>query len=170
MIESDLGRTDRPEIGQGRRQARWAASEAQDGQMWEPLPALALVDTELLEVFEHVIGERGSLLLLVGEDDHTDASGLAVTGRREDRTLRAARRPAQRSKDRACIRSRAPAEKGDRDVEVLRRHDADVGDFGQLVPLPGDEAFDDVLGQDESDEEAKALTSREASAFKHARS
>ena len=41
---------------------------------------------------------------------------------------------------------RPRAEEGERDVEVLRRHEAGVAEGGELAVLPGGEALDRVGG------------------------
>jgi hypothetical protein len=62
------------------------------------------------------------------------------------------------------------SEKGEGDVEIVPGNDANALGSREHFCLPGDEALDGLLGQDESDEKASPFKALDASALRHARS
>jgi hypothetical protein len=157
MIESGLGRTDHAEVGRLGPKAR-RTPEAQDRDVRKPGAPLPFVHAQALEPRGEPIGEAAGAAVLVVQDDHADAAGLAVASRGEDRPLRLARGGAELADDSRNVARRAAAEEGEREVEVLGGDDSGVTDAGERLPLPGGEALDGVVGERESEEETKALT------------
>jgi hypothetical protein len=167
MIESDFGRTDGPEVGHRGSEARPLA-KAEDGDVREPVTALALVDGEPLEPLPDGFCKQSAASAVVLQDDHADASGLPVATRREYERTGTGRRVAQRRRDGLDIGHGASPEKGEGDVEVLSRNDADARTFRQVVALPRNEPVKRLVRQWQSDEETQAFTAADASSAHHA--
>jgi hypothetical protein len=152
MIESDLGQTDRPELGKRRRQAG-ALAEAHDGEMRKPRTPLTPIHAEPFEPLPDPVGEKRRAPALVGEDEHADAPRLAVTGRREHGRLDRGARLTDGTEDALDVASRSAAEEGDRDVKVLGRDEANAGDGADLGLAPANEALDRIRRQRQTNEE-----------------
>src|SRR2546423_12408996 len=86
MIESGFGRTERANPGQIRREPR-PPSETDDRDVREPRPLLRLIHTELLQTPVQLGRDRSAAAILVAEDEHADAAGLAETLNAEQRRL-----------------------------------------------------------------------------------
>jgi hypothetical protein len=118
MVDSRFGRTERRDVGHGRVES-WARPEAHDRDVRKPSARLPLVDTESLEQLVQPDGQPLCPPLLVGEDEHRDASRLAVAQRTEnDRPVEGANRLAKRIGDRFDLATRAVPEKRQCDVEI----------------------------------------------------
>src|SRR5438093_12343783 len=115
MIESETGRTDRAEIGDGRIEAR-GATEAQDGDVREPRTLLAPVHPEPLEALVHPLRDPRRRQLAVVEDDHADAPRLAVPPSRELDRTHARGGVAELGDNRRNVLRRPGPEKGNGDV------------------------------------------------------
>src|SRR5919106_3029049 len=165
MIESESGRTDRAEVGHGRREPRRPAAEAQDRDVRKPRPALALVDAQALELVPDPLGEEPGPAALVVEDHHADGARLPVAaGREHDRPGRPGGL-AHGGGDWRRFGGRTRAEEGEGDVQVRRPHSPDVTARRQLALLPAHEAAYRLVRQQQSDEEPKTLTALDASAL-----
>src|SRR5918912_1443921 len=167
MIESGVGRTERPELRQRRGESRPVA-EADDGEVRKPRPLLALVDAELLEPQMEGVRHGRRPVFLVGEDEHPDAAGLAVAGYVEAGRSRCRGRLPKCSCDRRHLRRRPPPEEGERDVEVRPDDPPHASPLGKLAPSPLDEAVEDVVGKAQGAEEPEERMAFEATWRTHA--
>src|SRR6266542_3511084 len=128
MIESGFGRTDHPEVGKRRVKTRRPA-EAQDGEVRQPWTFLALVHAELFQSPVEVAGKlRRALLLVVVEDEHADASRLAVAAQGQAGWPCSGGSVPQRSRDRPDLGDGPVPEERQRDVDVSGRDDPHVSD------------------------------------------
>jgi hypothetical protein len=153
MIESDFGRTQGAQVGRRRNEAR-PLTKADDGDVREPLAALALVDAESFEALPDTFRQPCSPPLLVVEDDHADAPSFPIAARIEQERTGVGRGLAQRCPDRFDVGSRASAEERERDVEVPSGDDANALTLGQLFALPRKEPFERLVGEAQPHEEA----------------
>src|SRR5919202_1070967 len=102
MVDSRFGRNDPAQVGQRRREPR-ALAEAENGDVRQPRALLALVDAEVLEPLEQVEREPLRTALLVVEDEHSDAAGLAVAADGEPPGRTAGRSRPERLRDAAEV-------------------------------------------------------------------
>src|SRR6266511_1870688 len=130
MIESGFGRTDHPEVGKRRVKTRRPA-EAQDGEVRQPWTVLALVHAELFQPPVEVAGELRRALLLVVEDEHADASRLAVPAQGQAGWPRSGGSVPQRSRDRLDLGDGPVPEERQRDVNVPGRDDPHVSGLAE---------------------------------------
>src|SRR5439155_3144271 len=149
MIESGVGRTEGPE-GRKRRREAWRPPEPQDGEVREPATLLGLVHAEPPEALVQVAREVAGRVALVVEDEHPDASGLAVADRLEADGSGGRGGGSQLCGDRLDLLARTVAQEGERDVRMLVRDEAAVG---QAAALPAGENLGDVAGKAETAEE-----------------
>jgi hypothetical protein len=168
MIESDLGRTDRAEVGRSGREA-WRTPEPEHGDVRKPRAPLGLVDAEACETPREVVREERRAPPVVLEHEHADAPRLAIAGGGEHGLLRLASGGAHLAGDRSDVVGWAPAAEHEGDVEVLAADDPRVANAGERLPLPGGEALDGVVGERESEEETEALTGAHVSPRRRAR-
>jgi hypothetical protein len=126
----------------------------------KPRAFLALVDAEGLETVEKTAGEVPALACRVVEHEHRDATGLAITAWREDDLAGVPGGCPECGRDRGELGSGSVPEEGERDVEMLARHDPAVA---ELPGLPGLDPVEDVVGQTKTAEEAKALIALDVS-------
>jgi hypothetical protein len=116
----------------------------------QPGPPLAAVDAEALQPFLNVLGEHPRPTTLIVEDEHPDASRLAIATRGEaDRSGRC-RSVAQDADDRLDLATGPMAEERERDVQVLSPNDANACELRALPPL---DLVEDVIGQAQREEE-----------------
>lgn len=153
MIESDFGRTQGAQVGRRRNEAR-PLTKADDGDVREPLAALALVDAESFEALPDSFRQPCSPPLLVVEDDHADAPSFPIAARIEQERTGVGRGLAQRCPDRFDVGSRAAAEERERDVEVPSRDAANARTLWQVLSLPRKEPFERLVGEAQTHEEA----------------
>src|SRR5262249_57200751 len=106
----------------------------------------------------------------VVEGQHADAARLAVASHGKRRTASGLSNGAKRGNDWVHVLGRAVSEEGERDVEVGGRDDADIADVGKHLDLPGHQRANGFRRQDESQEEARSVTTTDASSGCHARS
>src|SRR5581483_10335372 len=126
---------------------------------------LRLVDAEPVEAAREIVCQRGGSAVLVVEDEHPDAAGLAIAASGErDRTGRSSRR-LQLASDRVELERGAGAEEGERDVQVGRRHRAEVA--VRQPSLPRDDAPDGVVRERERAEKANAGIALDATSARH---
>jgi hypothetical protein len=144
MIESGIGRTERAELGERRPEPR-ALPEADDGEMRKPRPLLSLVQAEPFEPRVEILRQRSRRTVLVVEDEHPDAPGLAVPGDGEASLSRGPGRLPEGARDRRDIGGGPPPEEGQRDVEIGADDSPYAPAFRELAPLPLDEAVEDVV-------------------------
>jgi hypothetical protein len=113
----------------------------------------ALVDTKTFEAIEEAVCELRCSILLVAQDDHSDAPRLPVANRLEHGSSGL---PCCLPHDRGDpfeVGRRAPSQEGNGDVEVVSRHDPEVGAAAQLAFLPLHEAGDRFVREEQGDEE-----------------
>ena len=91
--------------------------------MRQPRPLLALVHAEALETGEEPVREEPGFTGLVVENEHADASRLAIAAGREDDLADPASGVGEGGSDRGKLRGRARAEERERGVEVLAGND-----------------------------------------------
>jgi hypothetical protein len=149
MVDRRIGRTERRERRERRVEFR-SLPEAQDGDVREPTPFLALVGAELLQPLEEVCGEACSFLGVIVEHEHPHASRLAVPARGEDDLGDLSRRFGECGHDRGQLAGRAPAEEREREMEVLARDDSAVA---EVLVLPRLDRIEDVGREPEGTEE-----------------
>ena len=118
--------------------------------MWEPGPSFGLVDAETVEALVQVAGQSGGLPALVVQGEHPDAAGLAVARHLEDDGPRGCGGRAEHAEDVGNAVGRCGAEDGEREMEVLARHDAPGGD---VLVLPAHDVVHDVVGKAQRAEE-----------------
>src|SRR6266508_5818797 len=164
MVDSGIGRTELPELGDGRPQPRPLA-EAQDGHVREPAPALPLVDPEILQQPEQVPGQVRGAPREVAQLEHAHAPGLAVALRQEPDRLCVRGGAAHRLEDRPELLHRAVTEEGQRDVQVLARDRPAAAD---VLGLPVAQAVEGGLGEAEGAEQTGTFTALPASGELHA--
>ena len=164
MVESGVGRTERRELRQSRLESG-RRTEAQHGDVWQPRPPFALVRAELDEPLLQVVCESGRALVLVFEDEHPHAPGLAVPGDGESRASRAHGALLQGGYQSGEFRARARAEKGEGDVQVLARDDASAG---KRPARPVLERGRNLVRKSKSEEEPETLIALDGSAAVHA--
>src|SRR5436309_3829 len=169
MIESRVGRTERPESRRRRGEPR-ALAEAKDRDVREPRPALALVQAEPLKPSVEILGKSRRAAVLVGEDEHPHAARLAVAGGREDGRLDCGGGVAKGSGDRRHVARRTAPEKRERDVEARTRDTAEAGPLGKLAATPGDKSVEDVVGKAQRAEEPKPSIALHGIGSRHTRS
>src|SRR6266511_844875 len=163
MVDSGIGRTELPEIGQGRLQAR-ALPEAQDGHVREPAPLLRLVDAQPLQALEEVLGQARRRSGKVAQDEHANAPALAIVlGHEADRACNSGRLTHCR-KDRLELLHRTVAEKGQRDVQVVAD---DRPAAANVCGLPAAQSAERLLGEAEGAEQTRAVTALKASGELH---
>ncbi len=127
--------------------------------MREPRPLLALVDPERLQPVEQAGRKRGAGVLAVVEDEHPDASRLAVAPELEDHLARVERGFSECAGDGPDLSDGSRPEEGEGGVEV---RPSDAPGVGKLLVLPGDDCVDDVVREAKRAEEAKPLTALDA--------
>ncbi len=157
MIKSDSGRTEGAEFRYRRPRLRTVSLETEDGGMSKPHPLFALVDTEFLEALANTTGNDHAAISFVVEDDHSDATGLAIPLWRERRWWPAIASCLENSGDRAHLLQRAMAEKCERDVEILAGDEPHIVEIAQLRCLPGDQRSQGFFRQRETHEKSDAL-------------
>jgi hypothetical protein len=150
MVDRRIGRTERRERRQRRVEFR-RLPEAQNGDVREPTPLLALVDAELLQSPEEASSEAPGFLRGVVEHEHPDASRLAVPARGEHDLGGLARRFPQGSRDRRQLAGRTPAKEREREMEMLARDDPAVA---EVLVLPRLDRIEDLVREPEGAEEA----------------
>src|SRR5450830_60985 len=165
MVDSRLGRTDRSELWKLGLQAGRRA-KAKDGDVRKPGTALAFVGADLLEPTLNRFGHPHCLSGRVLEDEHADASSLAVAEQLERHRPGTGCGAAKDFFDWLDLFARPGAEKGDRGMEVLRRDEARPA-FGELRPLPRGEPLTVVGRKCVSDEEAYPFIAAHASGRAH---
>src|SRR5204863_1276372 len=116
------------------------------------------------------VGERRCMPIGVLEAEHADAARLAVAGHGEVRPAGGGSDGPEGGGDWLHLVGRTVSEEGEGDVEVGRRDDADVADVGEGGTLPVHEPADDVGGQHQGQEEARSLTTTDASSGLQTRS
>ena len=89
---------------------------------------------QALEPAEEVLGQPSRRAGDVLQNEHADASRLAVSRRQQPDRARGGGRPAQRLGDRRDLASRPVAQEREREMQVLARDDPAVA---QLAGLPG---------------------------------
>src|SRR5207248_8882101 len=114
------------------------------GEVREPATLLRLVHAEQPEPLMQVAREVAGRIALVVEDEHPDASGLAVAHRLEADRSGGRGGGSQLPGDRFDLLARTVAQERDRDMQVLARDDAALG---QIVALPAGEDIGDVAGE-----------------------
>src|SRR2546421_654741 len=110
----------------------------------EPLPNCRSIcpSAVSLEPLVQSPRDRRSAAVLVVEHEHADAPRLAIPAEEEARRLGHPRRLAQASGDRSALFRRTAAEERERDVQVVRRDDADVPSRSEGLGLPLDQSVD----------------------------
>src|SRR6266851_4591042 len=164
MVGSGVGRTD---LGQPRqrRPQPWPLPEADDRQVGQPLPLLALVDAQALQTTLQILGETRGPAAEIAQHQHPDAPGLAVALRHQPDRARGSGGLAQRAEDRLELRHRAVSEEGQRDVQVCPR-DGTAGPDVRGLPLL--QRVERLIGEAEAAEQARAFTALHASREVHA--
>jgi len=162
MVDSGVGRTDGAEVGHRRAQAG-ALAKAQDREMWKPWTLFAPIDADRLEPLLQFPRDSGCAVVLVLEDEHADASRLAVPEGSERRSRRTLGARSQRVDDGGQISPRSRAEERERDVEIPSRDDPP----GEVLSLPTDDPIECAGGQREAAEESKAIMAADASGVIH---
>src|SRR4029079_5117501 len=102
---------------------------------------------------------------LVLEDEHADASRLAIATRNETDLPRPGGCFAQRQDDRVDLAGRPMPEKRERDVQVLSRDDPNACELRTLPPL---DLVEDAVGQAQREEEREPFIATHASGRGHA--
>jgi len=161
MVDSGFGRTDLAQIGERRPQSG-RAPEAHDREVWKPWTLLPLVHAERLQPLVEIGSQRGRAPVLVVEDEHPNASGLAIHADGETRRNRARARVPQAAPDRVDLDGGTVTEKGEGDVNVAGSDDTDVAGVREDVALPVREALAGVLGKAKADEEPQSVTAGDA--------
>ena len=167
MVDSRLGRTEHAEIRRPGGQARWTP-EPENREVGKPAAPLPLVHTERLEPAVNGIGECRRMTIRVVEGEHADAARLAVASHGESRRASGRSEVPERGDDRVHILGRTTSEERERDVEVRGRDDADIPDVGKYPDLPVHQRANGLSRQDESQEEARSVTTTDASSGRHA--
>src|ERR671924_1948930 len=167
MVDSRLGRTERPEIG--RPDAKLGrCSKARHGEVRQPVALLPLVHAGALEPLVQALCDPSGPLRLVIENDHADASRLAVAPRREGRKLEAGAGLLERLEDGWNVRDRPVSEEGERNVQLVAPDGTKPLALRECVSLPVDEPVDNVVGKSKRAEEPKPVTPLDASRQVHA--
>jgi hypothetical protein len=166
MVDSGTGRSDRPEVGQRRCEARTLA-EPDDREVRQPRTPLGLVDAEPMEPALEVTRELPCGIVLVVEDEHPDAPRLPIAALAEQDRARSGCCCLELGPDPIDLAGRARSEKGKRDVQVVAS-DRSIR-AGRKSRLPGDEAIEAVLGQREGAKEPHRVIAPDATSGSHAR-
>src|SRR5437016_5320741 len=164
MVGRGIGRTELPQVRQ-RWLEPWPLAEADDRQVRQPLPLLALVDAQALEAALQVVRETRRLAAQVPQHQHPDAPGLAVALRHEPDRASGSGGLAQCAEDRLELRHRAVPEEGQRDVQVIPSDRPAVLD---VLGLPLLQRVERLIGEAEAAEQARAITTYHASRKIHA--
>src|SRR5436190_23314913 len=114
MIETGVGQTERPELGQRRREPG-RLPEAENRDMRKPRAFLPSIDAKRLEPLLQRGGERSATAFLIVEYEHADAARLAVARRGDDWPAGVAARLMERGHDVRNMKCRRRAEEGQRD-------------------------------------------------------
>src|SRR5581483_4004421 len=166
MVDRGPGRTDRAEPGE-RRGEPLTLAEPHDREVRQPGPRLRLVDPEAREALVHLAGEPGGGTVLVAEDDHPAAPGLAVAELVQDDRPRAPGRGGQLPGDRVPLGRRPRAETRHRDMEA-RPPNHPVPARGKRF-LPRHQPVDRLPGKRERAEEPLRAISGDATSRIHTR-
>src|SRR5712692_474558 len=159
MVGSGIGRTDLPQVRQRRLQPR-PLPEADDRQMGQPGPLLALVDSQTLQTALQILGEPGRLAAEIAQDQHPDAPGLAVALRHEADRARGSGGLEQCAEDRLELLHRTVPEEGQRDMQVVPR---DRPARVDVLGLPFRQRVERPIGEAEAAEQARAFMTFDAS-------
>jgi hypothetical protein len=92
-------------------------------------------------------------MVLVAQDDHSDAPGLPVANRLKHRLGGATCGLAYDLGDPCEVSRGAPAQEGHGDVEILSGHDPEAGAAAELTLLPLHEAGDRFVREEQGDEQ-----------------
>src|SRR5215471_18695856 len=133
----------------------------------QPGTPLAAIDAELLQPLLEVVGKLRRIASLILEDEHSDASRLAVANGREADLPRSGCGLPQRAADRLELAARPMAEEGERDMQVPTRDDSDVP---QLLALPALDLVEHVVRDTQSEEDPQPFIAGHATARSHAAS
>jgi hypothetical protein len=125
----------------------------------QPGPIFAAVDAEALQPSLDVPGEPSRAAPLIFEDEHADASRLAIPRGRETNFGRPAGSIAQRTGDRLDLSRRPVPEEGEGDMQVFARHHTHAR---QLLALPVADLVEDVVGQAQREEEPEPFIATHA--------
>src|SRR6266550_333742 len=164
MVGSGIGRTDFSQVRQRRLQPR-TLPEADDRQMGQPLPPLALVDAQALQAALQVLGDTGRLTAEIAQHQHPDAPGLPVALRHQPDRTSGSGGLAQCAEDRLELLHRTVPEEGQRDVQVVP---SDRPSCPDVLGLPLPQRVERLLGEAEAAEQARAFTALHASGEVHA--
>src|SRR5215210_411470 len=162
MVDSGVGRTEGAE-SRHRRPEAGALAKAQNRDMWKPRALFAPIDADRLEPLVQLPRDPGCAVVLVLEDEHPDASRLAVPEGSERRSRRALGARLQCVDDRGQISVRSRAEERERDVEIPSRDDPP----GEVLSLPPEDPVERAGGQGEAAEESKAIMALDSSGAIH---
>src|SRR5262249_50280815 len=164
MVRSRIGRPHlAAEIGQGRLQPR-PLTKANHRDVWEPRPPLALVDAEPLQALMEIVRQGARTTARVAQGEHADAPGLAIALRHEPDWPRTCGGIPQRLEDGLQLGHRTVTEEGEREVQVVARNDSAVA---EVLLLPAGQRLEHRLGETEGTEQARALTTLQASGEFH---
>jgi hypothetical protein len=160
MVDGNSGRTDRPDLWRLGIEAR-PRTEADDREVRQPRALLRLVHAEPFEAPVEIGCEPPGRPALVVEEEHADASRLAVPADLEGDAVCGGGGLLQRGADRVDLTCRAVAEEGKGEVQVLARDGTELS--ARQAVLPPDEAVEDCVGQLERAEQTDAGIAPDAS-------
>src|SRR5581483_7715662 len=143
-------------------------AEAGDRDVRKPGAPLAAVDAERLEPLLDVVCECRRAPADVGEHHHRHGPRLAVAVDSEPVVALRRRGGAERVDDRGQLGRRAVAEEGERDVQVVARHDAEAG--RERAGLPAREIVEHVVRELQREKEPETLIAPDASGRGHTES
>lgn len=165
MVNSRIGRTELPELGQRGSEAG-APAEAKHRDVREPGTVLALVHAELLQPPMQIFGDRGCRPVLVAEDEHADTASFPIPDGPEAHWASARGCVARGAEDLLELGNRPGPKKGKGDVKVL----PDDHPAGELFGLPLAQPVERIVGKPQGAEEPGTFMAFNASGECHARS
>src|SRR6266545_948397 len=165
MVDSGIGRTELPRLGQRRSEAG-ALAEPKHRDVREPGAVLALVHPEPFQAPMQIFGECRPRPVLVAEDEHADAARFPIADGLEAHRASVLGCVACSAEDGLELGNGPVPKEGKGDVKVL----PDDHPSRKLLGLPLAQAVERVVGEPQGAEEPGTFTAFNASGEFHSRS
>lgn len=165
MVDSGIGRTELPELGQRRSEAG-ALAEAKHRDVREPGAVLGLIHADPFQAPMQIFGERRRRPVLVAEDEHADAASFPVADGLEAHRASAGGCVARGAENLLELGNGPVPKESKGDVKVV----SDDHPSRELLGLPLAQPVERVVGKPQGAEEPGTFTAFNASGEVHARS